>query len=65
MKASAANVYTTQDIHDFDVAFTNSLDTKADNNNMYLKTDADVFLSILQFGIYRRVLITMVEINGK
>ena len=44
---------------------TNTLNTKADKSNTDLKTDVDVFLSILQAGIDRRVLINAVDINGR
>ena len=51
--------------HDFYISLINSLNTKADKIDTQLKNDVDVFLYILQAGIYRRVLINAVDINGK
>ena len=62
---SASSVYTKQEITYVDIAFANSLNTKADKTNTYLKTDVDAFLSILQAGIHNRVLISSVDMNGK
>ena len=38
--------------------------TKSDNVDTYFKKDVDVFLSILQAGIHRRVGVTVVDIDG-
>ena len=63
-KASAPNVYTKQEITEFDITVANSLNAKADKINTQLKTDVDVFLSILQAGINNRVLIIYIDTNG-
>ena len=39
--------------------------TNSDKVNTYLKSEVDVFLSILQAGVDRRVLIRAVQFNGK
>ena len=63
-KASSSNVHTKQEINEFYITFANSFYNKADKTNTYLKTDVDVFLSILQAGINNRVLINAVDINN-
>ena len=57
-KASINDVYNKTDI-DIGLHF------KADKFNTHLKTDVDVFVSILQSVIYRRVLINAVDITGQ
>ena len=41
LKASASNVYTTQDIYNNCIIYANALNNKADNINTYLKTELD------------------------
>ena len=63
-KASAPNVYTKQEITEFDIAFANSLNNKAEKSNTYLKTGVNVSLNVLQAGINNNVLIIYIDTNG-
>ena len=47
LKELASNVYTKQEIHDVDISFTRSLNTKSDKVNTCLSYDVDVCLSIM------------------
>ena len=60
-----SNVYTTQEVNEFDITFANSLNNEADTKGTYLNTDVGVVLDILQAGINNRVLMNSVDTNGK
>ena len=65
-KVSSSNVYTNQEINDFNITFDNSLNNnKADKKDTHLKTDVDVCVSILHVGIHNRGLSNSFDINVK
>jgi hypothetical protein len=69
LKAVASNVYTKEEINNFNTSLTNnsnsSLTGKADKSDTYNKTDMNVSLSILQASIDNKVQISTVDINSR
>ena len=65
LKALYSCVYTKQYMYDFNISFTNSLNSKSDNLYTYSKVDVKVCLSILEAGIHRQVWINGVYSDGK
>ena len=58
LKHVASTVYTKSGIY-------TGLNLNYDKGNTQLKTDVDVFVSMLQAGIRTRVLVNAVDINGR
>jgi hypothetical protein len=62
-KASSSNVYTKEEINNFDIAFDNSLNNTSDKSNTYLKSEIDSLNIVLNNAIYAKANLSSIDLG--